>query len=186
MRIRHIFEFTRADGYVGQRLGKSAGGCRLPDVSLLAPAMLLSSKQPRRRPTGEAGVGGPDLLAAQSRAAFLNQAADARRPPLNPRGSSDSCDDELGVTSPLRSRSVVAGVVTPSRGRRCPSCNLAPQAIRERRERIGELSRGFRRRQRHFEALCAGGWIPLNPWMHRSPGIVGGRKSANKLRADLQ
>jgi hypothetical protein len=33
----------------------------------------------------------------------------------------------------------------------------APQAVRERGKHIGQFSRGFRRWQRHFEALRASG-----------------------------
>src|SRR5882757_6326335 len=62
---------------------------------------------------------------------------------------------------------------------------LPPQVVRERRQRIGELSRGFRWRQWNFEITRAGGWIALNPGMRRSAGIVCGRKRANKLRANL-
>src|SRR5882724_6247776 len=65
------------------------------------------------------------------------------------------------------------------------SHSLASQALRERRKRIGELAHGFRRRQRHFEVLRAGGWIALNPWMRRSVRNVGSRKSGNKLRTNL-
>lgn len=65
------------------------------------------------------------------------------------------------------------------------SRHLAPQVVRERRERIGELSRGFRWRQRYFEVLRARGWIALDPWMRRSVGVVGSRHSSNKLRTDL-
>ena len=43
------------------------------------------------------------------------------------------------------------------------SGDFAPQAVRECRKRIGKLSRGFRRRQRYFEVLRAGGRIALNP-----------------------
>src|ERR1700733_11828935 len=63
--------------------------------------------------------------------------------------------------------------------------SAAPQVVGKRRKRIGKLSRGFRWRQRDFEISRAGGWITLNPRVRRSAGIVGGRKRADKLRADL-
>jgi hypothetical protein len=59
------------------------------------------------------------------------------------------------------------------------------QAARERRKRIGKVSRGFRRRERYLQALSAGDWISLDPGMLRGVGFVGSRQSSNKLRTNL-
>ena len=66
------------------------------------------------------------------------------------------------------------------------SSHSSPQAICERGKRIGELRRGFRRRQRNPEASHAGRWITLDPGMRRRIGIVGGGQRRDKLGADLR
>ncbi|EJT03086.1 LysR family transcriptional regulator [Rhizobium sp. CCGE 510] len=65
------------------------------------------------------------------------------------------------------------------------SPDLATQAVGERGKNIGELRRGFRRRQRYLQASRTGGRIALYPWMRRRIGIVGRLQSGDNLCADL-
>src|SRR5260370_3321587 len=79
-----------------------------------------------------------------------------------------------------------ASILQERKRQRLLSREPASQAVRERRKRIGELSRGFRCRQRHLKELPAGGWIALKPRMRHSVGIVGSRQSGNQLRTTLR
>jgi hypothetical protein len=63
-----------------------------------------------------------------------------------------------------------------------------PASRRERRQRIGKLPRGFRRRQRHLEALLRAGGLD-RARSRDAPerlGIVGRCQSGDQLRADLR